>query len=267
VADGFKVVAPTGAARSVIAHVPHASTTIPADIRADILLSNAELQAELVRMTDWHTDELFAGARTVGATMFINRTTRLVIDPERFVDDGQEPMARVGQGVVYERTSMGELLRTPDRERRAELIATYFTPYHAALTELSRRLLEAQGRCLIIDCHSFATHALPSEPDQSPDRPDVCIGTDAFHTPRRLVDAAVETFEQAGLRVDVDRPFRGALVPLDFYAVDERVSAVMIEVRRGLYCDETSGTPSSDFGHVRALVGSALNDLISVAGL
>jgi hypothetical protein len=37
--------------------------------------------------------------------------------------------------------------------------------------------------CLIIDVHSFSSVPLPHEPDQTPRRPEVCIGFDRFHSP------------------------------------------------------------------------------------
>ncbi len=97
------------------------------------------------------------------------------------------------------------------------------------------------GRCLVLDCHSFATIPLPSEPDQAPGRPDVCIGTDPFHTPPSLVSALAAALRREGFSVAVDRPFAGALVPLRWLWRDARVSAVMLEVQRGLYCDERTG--------------------------
>lgn len=38
----------------VILHIPHWSPDIPAEYRGDMLLSESELQIELLRMTDWH---------------------------------------------------------------------------------------------------------------------------------------------------------------------------------------------------------------------
>ena len=36
----------------------------------------------------------------------------------------------------------------------------------------------------------------------------------------------------------VNSPFAGAMVPAEFYRLDKRVLALMIEVRRDLYMDE-----------------------------
>ena len=69
-------------------------------------------------------------------------------------------------------------------------------------------------------------------------------------------------FSGRGLSVEVDRPFRGALVPLQFYRSDARVLAVMIEVNRGLYMDEDTGAKSPGFAATRAVLQEAMRDLI-----
>jgi hypothetical protein len=51
-------------------------------------------------------------------------------------------------------------------------------------------------------------------------------------------------------------------VPLAHYGTDLRVRSIMLEVRRDLYMDETSGAP--DEGALRAL-GTALTHLINSA--
>jgi N-formylglutamate amidohydrolase len=85
----------------VVAHIPHASAVVPHADRAHILLDDSALDAELLRMTDAYTDQLFAG--NAGADV-IFLVSRLVVDAERFPDDAQEPMAAGGMGVVYSKT-------------------------------------------------------------------------------------------------------------------------------------------------------------------
>jgi N-formylglutamate amidohydrolase len=225
----------------VVAHVPHAGTWIPPEVRAGILLDDAQLAHELLVMTDHHTDVLFGWLVGLGATALVNRWSRLVVDPERFEEAAAEPMERVGQGAVYHRTSDGRPLRELDEGRRGWLIDEVYRPWHRQLARLVDEALGSFGDCLVLDCHSFATHPLPSEADRSPGRPDVCVGTDAFHTPRGLAEALEAALRSEGLSVRRDSPFDGALVPADRYRRDRRVRAVMLEVRRGIYCDETTG--------------------------
>ena len=237
--------------------MPHSSTRIPADVRAEILLPDEDLAGELARLTDWYTDELFAWAGRLGATRFVNRLSRLVFDPERFLDDEAEPKAARGQGVVYWRDTRGRPLRTPHAPLRRQRIEGLYRPYHAALDAVTRGLLDEFGRCTLLDCHSFPSVPLPSEIDRSPDRPDICIGADAAHTPLELAGSMAAAFEAEGFRVKRDSPFAGSFVPGGFYGRERRVRSVMIEVRRGLYMDESTTVRRHDFEDVRAALERA----------
>ncbi len=232
---------PDGPAIPVVAHVPQAGTWIPPEVRAGILLDDEDLARELLVMTDHHTDALFGWTTRHGARALVNQWSRLVLDPERFEDPAVEPMERVGQGVVYTRTSDGRPLRDPDPVAREALVERCYRPWHRALAALVGEALEAAGTCLVLDCHSFGTIPLPSETDRSPDRPDVCVGTDDHHTPSELADALESALRDQGFRVRRDSPFSGAMVPADRDRTDPRVRSVMLEVRRGIYCDEATG--------------------------
>ena len=244
---------------AVVVHIPHASLVVPDDVAAGLLLTAAQLEHELLVMTDRYTDELFAIPPSL-ATMVAFPVSRLVVDPERFTDDDLEPMARKGMWVVYERTAAGHPLRhPPPAEQRQDMLARFYEPHHDALTAAVEAALAAHGACLLLDGHSFPTRPLAYEDDQEPDRPDICIGTDPSHTPKWFRDIAVHVFEELGWRVAVDRPFAGALVPMRFYHRDLRVRAIMIEVRRDLYMDEESGLRLPRFKEVRERIASALS--------
>ncbi len=206
-----------------VIHIPHSSATIPQAERPALVLVDSDLHRELLVMTDWYTDILFSLPIGTASTLRYP-VSRLVVDPERFVDDAREPMAEKGMGVIYTRTSAGTPLRkVPTEEERGRLISTYYEPHHRMLTDMTSRSLSANGRCLIIDGHSFRSSPLSHEPDQSPNRPQICIGTNEFHTPPRLVSFAHDCFRKSGFTVDVDRPFSGALVPLKHYRSSPRV--------------------------------------------
>ncbi|MGB8020342.1 MAG: N-formylglutamate amidohydrolase [Candidatus Nanopelagicales bacterium] len=221
----------------VILHVPHSATLIPLDARDSILLTDAELVVELRHMTDAHTDVLArAAAREAGGRpwQFVNRCSRLVVDPERFPDEREE-MVAVGMGAVYTATSHRTPLRDPDPDRDRLLIATYFDPYAHALAELVDQRLAACGRAVIIDVHSYPAVALPYEQHGDLARPPICLGVDDFHTPDWLADAARDALSAIGECL-VNEPFRGTYVPLAHHGVDPRVASIMIEIRRDVYC-------------------------------
>lgn len=248
-----------------ILHVPHSSTMVPADARGGIVLSDGDLERELLVMTDWYTDELFnlPGSE---ALMVRYPVSRLVLDPERFLDDAKEPMASRGMGVVYTRTSRGEILRpnlTPTE--RTALIQRYYTPHHVRLREAVNAALAQWGGCLVIDCHSFPSRPLPYEEDQRSERPEICIGTNSFHTPPWLTETASKLFASAGFSVALNQPFSGALVPAAHHAGDPRVLAVMIELNRGIYMDESTGERLPGFDALASELRCLLVKLIEEA--
>ena len=211
----------------VILHVPHSSTFIPT--HCQFLITESELAMEVEKLTDHHTQMLFD---CDGASKLVFPVSRLVVDPERFIDD---PMESVGMGVVYTQTTNGNALRAISEIDRLALLNTYYHPHHTALTRMVGDCLEQHNQCLIIDCHSFPAQPLPYESDMN--RPDICIGTDSYHTSAELKDCLLKVFETSGYRVAIDSPFSGSIVPLKHYHLDPRVSSVMIEVNRSLYAD------------------------------
>ena len=173
-------------------------------------------------------------------------------------------MAARGMGVIYtQRHDLGPLREPPTPSEREALLERYYRPHHEALEEAAGASLAAHGRCLVIDCHSFPGTPLLYETD--PARPDICIGTDEFHTPRVLRDAALSAFRSAGLEVTVDLPFAGALVPASRYQKDRRVAAVMIEVNRSLYMDEETGERGPRVLDIKALLERVITSDLSTA--
>ena len=214
--------------------------------------------ARAVSLADEERSLDVIGSALLSMWSAVNELSRLVFDPERFLDDSAEAMAQRGQGVVYWLGSQGQQLREASMQVRDRHVRERYRPYHAALDALVGEQLLAAGECLLIDCHSFPTVPLPSEIDQTPERPDIFIGTDRQHTPERLASALEKAFKAAGWRVQRDQPYAGTFVPSGYYGRDQRVRSVMIEVRRGLYMDEVTGMRLPAFASVRAAVTRAV---------
>lgn len=245
--------------RDILLHLPHASLEIPAEWLPLFALSPEEIRWEQLVMTDWFTDELFDLPGEAERLVF--PVSRLLVDPERFVDDAQEPMAARGMGVVYTRTHDGRVLKSD--AAREVLVETYYVPHHRQLAEWVRKRLERFGRCLIVDCHSFPSSPLPCDFDQYPERPDICIGTAGLHSPEILVTAAVRAFEALGYSVEVDRPYAGTIVPLAYFGREPRVSSLMIEVNRALYMDEEDAGRLATFSQRTAHITQVLQQVMA----
>jgi N-formylglutamate deformylase len=184
-----------------VLHIPHSPCSIPTDERVRLAINDTELEAELLRMTDAFTAELFPPT-VHEAERIVFAISRLICDVERFADDADEPMAARGMGAVYTATSTGNRLRAAlSDDERERIITRWYRPHHALLTSAVDQVLAREGLCLVVDCHSFSAHPLPHEPDQDPQRPDICIGTDPFHTPAGLVPAIAKQAGELGMTV------------------------------------------------------------------
>ena len=252
-------------------HLPHDSVEIPAEVRGQFLLDDGELAAELTRMTDHRTLELFAGqeASTSAAAIVRATVSRLAVDVERFEDDQFEAMATRGMGAIYTvKSDLKPLRRSLNAGEREALMAAYYRPHHAQLEAAVSAALEGHARCLVIDCHSFPSVALPYElADPRASRPDICIGSDEFHTGPALADAFVAAFQGEGWSVSLNTPFAGALVPASRDRKDPRVSAVMVEVNRRLYLREQDAAPLASFADIGNRVRRCCQDALATSGL
>ena len=102
-----------------------------------------------------------------------------------------------------------------------------------------RDRLAAVGKVTIIDLHSYPKVELAYELHGGGPRPEVCIGTDPFHTSPELALAAASALATAAPTRDVgvNSPFRGSYVPLDQYEQNADVESVMLEIRRDVVRD------------------------------
>jgi len=244
----------------VLLHIPHSSLVIPDDIRDSFLLNHDELETELLKMTDRYTEELF---QLKGADRAVFPISRLVVDPERFRDDTDEPMAAKGMAAVYTKTHDGRPLKIV--EDRKALIDRYYDPHHALLDRWGISSLATHNAALLIDCHSYPSSPIPCDLDQTADRPDACIGADNYHTPNWLRDVALTALKAEGWTVQLNRPYAGTMVPNVIYRRDPRFTSVMIELNRALYMNESTGNRLPGFEKIKGSVQRALSKISSTS--
>lgn len=241
----FEVVG-TGAL-PVVVHVPHAGLHIPPEVRDGIVLDDDALRGEQRAITDHRTDALAAGAAEAGARVFVNRLSRLVIDPERFPDPDDEVMAQVGMGPVYVSTTDRGVLRRPTAAQRQGLLDRWFAPYADALADEVDAIVARHGHCVVVDLHSFPSRRLAYELGGE-ERPEVCVGTDDVHTPEWLARIVEEVASGNGYATARNTPFAGTYVPMRRWGSAD-VASVMLELRRDLYMDEDPASSGISGAH------------------
>ena len=243
----------------MILHIPHSSLKIPEQFREQIVLTDAELAGELLLMTDKFTDEIYSYKNAITVQFPISR---LLLDVERFPDDVEEPMSKVGMGVIYKKTAFGKRLkRALQSNERGELLSKYYYEHHQKLLKETKGELDKYGKAVIVDCHSFPNQPLPCDADKSIPRPHFCIGTDVLHTPHELLELVETQLKKVHHDVQINQPYNGTIVPTEFYQRDSRIMSIMIEINRSLYMDEKSGTRNYSFESIKKEIKGVLNSI------
>jgi N-formylglutamate amidohydrolase len=233
----------------VICNIPHGSINIPSKFKKDFIISDQELEIEAKKLGDLYAELLFSGLLAEYGGI-ISKVSRIVVDTERFEDDEKETMSKVGMGAIYTKNENGEVIRKTDKESQQSLISEIYQPYHLALADLIGDCLSKFGKCLILDCHTFPSKPRSYEFDKSKNRPDICLGTDKFHTPENLKMVFSEKFKKSSFSVKYDNPFSGTMAPKEYYRKNKNISSIMIEVNRKLYMDEEKFSRNTNFDAV-----------------
>ncbi len=235
--------------KQLILHIPHSSTLIP--ISDGYVSSHDKIQQEIIKLTDWYTDDLFDSHVD---SKIIAAFSRIFCDVERFADDELEIMSKVGMGVLYERFDSDEILRIITPKIRERILSEYYWKHHDQLTAAVDNQLTSENCSLIVDCHSFPSTPLLKAVNQEKNTPDFNIGTDEFHTPQKYIDASIDFFESKGYTLGVDWPYSGSIVPMKYYQKDRRVNSIMLEINRKLYLEEPTNNKSKTYNTTREIV-------------
>lgn len=240
--------------KEIILHIPHSSYYVPDEYNTLFYLSKNDLFKEQLKMTDSYTDELF---NILYVTKHIFPISRLVCDVERFRNEDDEEMSKQGMWVCYERTSDLKPLKKVNDSHKKEILEKYYDLHHSRFEQLTEEKLFHFGKCLIIDAHSFSSEPLPYELHAQKTRPDICIGTDIFHTPDKITKYLYFAFTKLNYKVGINTPFCGTIVPLKYYRQNNNVMSVMIEINRKLYMNEKTGEKNNGFNKIN-------NDIVNV---
>lgn len=245
--------------KKLVLHIPHSSTVIPS--LQGYVVSSEILDAEILKLTDWFTDDLFTNDLDEA---IIAPFSRVFCDVERFSDDSLEVMAQFGMGVLYTKTDAGHDLRTISSELRNKILKAYYWKHHNHLSQAVNKQLEQFGKSLIIDCHSFPDIPIVRSLDKSSFRPDFNIGTDSFHTPKKLIQASKAFFDENGYSLGIDTPYSGSIVPMEHYQKNQNVCSIMLEVNRKLYLNEPGNQKSENYSLTKKIVQEYLETMRSV---
>lgn len=235
--------------KKLVVHIPHSSTFIP--FYEGYVVDEKIIQNEILKLTDWYMDDLFNSEKDIN---IVTPFSRIFCDVERFENDEDEVMSKVGMGVLYERCDNSEVLREVSTSLREKIISNYYRKHHAQFSDAVNKQLKEEGSVLIVDCHSFPSSPLQCAINQTKNTPDFNIGVDPFHTDSQLTEIAIEYFRNLGYSWGLDWPYSGTIVPMEHYQKNNKVQSIMLEVNRRLYLEEPTNQKSQDYGKTKQVV-------------
>lgn len=208
----------------LVISIPHSGTDIPQDIAP---LCNLAAKRE---HTDWALPELVAplSETTLAATV-----SRYVVDVNRF----KSRTGKATQPIIPRIDEVGQQLFTnyPSKQKQADWLEQYYTPYYLHLENLLKEKLEQHERVLLVDLHSYDDKLFKTT--------DIILGTRKKQTisPDTL-EKLQFLFHEEGLTTQVDTPFSGGNIIASF-GKQTRIEAVQIEVPYSLYLEGHSLHP------------------------
>ena len=213
---------------SIICNIPHSGMYIPEWAKQDFIISELQLKQFSEKMVDKDIDKIFSFISS--ENKIVQEISRVVVDMERYRNDKDEPMSKLGMGLFYEKDDLGNIIRIR-RETYTKCLKIY-DDYHAKLTNLVDEKLNIYDKCYILDCHSFH-NGLTYTGYNTKNFPDVCIGFNEEH-PNKEILYIKKLFEKYGYIVALNMPFSGALVPLK-HLNNPKVYSIMLELNRQVY--------------------------------
>ena len=208
----------------LVISIPHSGTDIPQDIAP---LCNLSAKRE---HTDWALQELVA---PLSETTLVATVSRYIVDVNRF----KPRTGKATQPIIPRIDEVGNQLFTnyPSKQKQADWLERYYTPYYLHLENLLNEKLEQHERVLLVDLHSYD--------DKLFNTSDIILGTRKKQTisPDTL-EKLQFLFHEEGLTTQVDTPFSGGNIIASF-GKQTRIEAVQIEVPYSLYLEGHSLHP------------------------
>ena len=216
--------------------IPHLGTQIPADIA-----STMTDVAQRLDDTDWHLDQLYGFAKTLGASVLTPTYSRYVVDLNRPPDGASLYPGRDTTGLFPVDTFDKEALYLqdggPDDAAQAARRATYWQPYHDALRFELDRLKREHGRVLLWEAHSIRSVV----PRLFEGRlPDFNFGTADDQSARAGLAAllADRVNQHGGYSAVANGRFKGGYITRHYGTPESGIHAVQLELTQISYMEE-----------------------------
>ncbi|WP_417482508.1 N-formylglutamate amidohydrolase [Maricaulis sp.] len=261
-APAFRLSLPEEAATiPLVLDSPHSGTALPPGFET---LATREQQ-----LTAWDAfiPDLWSGAVAAGASLVEANFARIVIDPNRAVDDIDPDMvdgawpapwgklaptrySARGMGLIRKLILPGLPMYagplTPQEIHQR--IDTLYTPYHCALADRLDALHARFGAVWHIDCHSMKSQANAMNIDLGQARPDMVLGDlDGSSAAPEFTDLVERELRACGYSVARNQPYKGGDIVRRHGDPARGRHSLQIEINRALYLDQARFEPSPGF--------------------
>ncbi len=270
----IEIVLPERGSVPVVVSSPHSGQLYPPNLLRDVRLNVNQLR----KLEDAFVDRLFDTAPGLGAPFLHARFARAFVDANRgpyefdpalfdeplpayVVQDSAK--AKAGLGTIPSRIGGQNIYRSKltleEAERRIRLA---YWPYHHALQRLIDQGRSRFGKVLLLDCHSmpsFSANGALSNGSFGSSMIDIALGDRFGSSCAPSIIYHAETFLRAkGLRVARNRPYAGGYITTHYGQPDSDIHALQIEIRRGLYMNESTLCLHRNIAGIKAVVQELL---------
>lgn len=276
----IEIVQPARGSVPVVLSSPHSGQIYPPSLLRDVRLNLSQLR----RLEDAYVDRLFETAPGLGAPLLHARFARAFVDANREAYELDEALfdaplpayvnpnsakAKAGLGTIPSRVGGQPIYRSKlsldEAERRIRLA---YWPYHHALQRLLDEGRSRFGQVLLLDCHSmpsFSANGVLAGGSSGNGMIDFALG-DRFgcSCASPIVHRAESFLRTKGFKVARNRPYAGGFITAHYGQPSSGIHALQIEVRRGLYMNETTMHLHNDSTEIKAVMQELLDWLIEL---
>ncbi len=276
-ASTFDVRYPANRTAPVVFASPHSGNRYSSSFMA-----TSRLGARAIRRSeDAFVDEIFAAAADYGAPLIRAHFPRAYVDanrepyeldPEMFAEplpkwvNTSSPRVAAGLGTIAKIVAGGAEIyrsRLSFSEVRQRIEACHI-PYHRSLQNLIDDSLAQYGACLLVDCHSMPSIAVPGNSSQV--HADIVLGDcHGSSCGSGITQLAEDTLRGLGLRVARNKPYAGGYTTRHYARPHAGIHTLQIEINRSLYMNEQTLTKNAGFDRLADQMRHLTGKLASIS--
>lgn len=236
--EPYKITFPVEQRVPILLSVPHCGVAFPDELKDQY----DEGMIASPDDTDWHVDQLYDFASSMGITMISAVYSRWVIDLNR--DPQSKPLYTDGR-IITALCPTTDFFGNPIyKDKRKETanndvalrLELYYYPYHKKIQELLDDLKLEFGKVVLWDCHSIRQFVPTINKEKFP---DLILGdADGTSASPGLIEVALKGLESGMYQLSHNHPFKGGYITRHFGKPIDEQHALQLEMSKVMYMDD-----------------------------